>query len=79
MTTFGSTDVLRFLGRRIPLSGDHLPKRFAGEVVSDLHERQEGVRIKHRLNDNSVKRGAAGSPTRTSTRRAACRPPLHAT
>ena len=62
MTTFRSTDVLRFLGRRIPLSGDHLPKRFAGEVVSDLHERQEGVRIKHRLNDNSVKRGAAGSP-----------------
>ena len=52
MTTFRSTDVLRFLGRRIPLSGDHLPKRFAGEVVSDLHERQEGVRIKHRLNDN---------------------------
>jgi len=54
MTTFGSTDVMRFLGRRIPLSGD-LPKRFAGEVVSDLHERQEGVRIKHRLNTNSVK------------------------
>jgi len=54
MTTFGSTDVLRFLGRRIPLSGD-LRKRFAGEVVSDLHERQEGVRIKHRLNTNSVK------------------------
>src|SRR5438128_6268425 len=41
-----------FPGRRIPLSGDHLPKRFAGEVVSDLHERQERVRIKHRLHDN---------------------------
>jgi hypothetical protein len=54
MTTFGSTDVMRFLGRRIPLSGD-IPKRFSGEVVSDLHQRQEGVRIKHRLNDNSVK------------------------
>jgi len=54
MTTFGSTDVMRFLGRRMPLSGD-IPKRFAGEVVSDLHERQEGVRIKHRLNTNSVK------------------------
>ena len=26
-----------------------------GEVVSDLHQRQEGVRIKHRLNSNSVK------------------------
>jgi len=54
MTTFGSTDIMRFLGRHIPLSGD-LPKRFAGEVVSDLNERQEGVRIKHRLNTNSVK------------------------
>ncbi len=54
MTTFGSTDVMRFLGRRVPLSGD-VPKRFAGEVVSDLHERQEGVRIKHRLNTNSIK------------------------
>ena len=54
MTTFGSTDVMRFLGRRVPLSGE-IPKRFAGEVVSDLHERQEGVRIKHCLNNNSVK------------------------
>jgi len=54
MTTVGSTDVMRFLGRRIPLSGA-IPKRFAGELVSDLHERQEGVRIKHRLNTNSVK------------------------
>ena len=54
MTTMGSTDVMRFLGRRVPLSGE-IPKRFAGEVVSDLHERQEGVRIKHRLNNNSVK------------------------
>ncbi len=54
MTTFGSTDIMRFLGRHIPLSGD-LPKQFAGEVVSDLRQRQEGVRIKHRLNINSVK------------------------
>jgi hypothetical protein len=52
--TFGSTDVMRFLGRRIPLNGD-IPKRFSGEVVTDLRERQEGVRIKHRLNKNSVK------------------------
>lgn len=54
MTTFGSTDVMRFLGRRVPLSGA-VPARFSGEVVSDLHARQEGVRIKHRLNSNSVK------------------------
>jgi hypothetical protein len=54
MTTFGSTEVMRFLGRRLPLSGA-VPTRFSGEVVSDLHARQEGVRIKHRLNSNSVK------------------------
>src|SRR5256712_1972246 len=54
ITTFGSADVMRFLGRRMPLNGE-LPKRFTGQVVSDLRQREEGVRIKHRLNDNSVK------------------------
>ena len=54
MVSLGSTDVMRFLGRRIPLSGD-VPKGFKGEVISDLRERQEGVRIKHRMNTNSVK------------------------
>ena len=66
MTTFGSTDVLRFLGRRIPLSGDHLPKRFAGEVVSDLHERQEGVRIKHRLQTAAARNLIEGDRSRFS-------------
>jgi hypothetical protein len=54
MTTFSSPDVMRYLGKRIPLSGD-VPKRFAGEVVSDLKHRQEGVRIKHSVNGNSLK------------------------
>jgi hypothetical protein len=54
ISTFGSTDVMRFLGRRLPLSGQ-IPARFTGQVVSDLQERQEGVRVKHRLNANSVK------------------------
>jgi len=45
---------MRFLGRRLPLSGQ-IPTRFSGQVVSDLHARQEGVRVKHRLNSNSVK------------------------
>jgi hypothetical protein len=49
-----SADVLRFLGRRIPLTGDG-PPQFSGQVLSDLQARQEGVRIKHRLNSNSVK------------------------
>jgi hypothetical protein len=54
MTTFSSPDVMRFLGKRIPLSGD-VPKRFSGEVVSDLKHREEGVRIKHSVNGNSLK------------------------
>jgi hypothetical protein len=50
----GSADVLRYLGRRVPGSGQ-IPKNFQGEVVSDLKQRPEGLRIKHRLNGNSVK------------------------
>ena len=54
LTTFLSTDVMRFLGRKVPPRG-HLPPRLAAEVVSDLKQRPEGVRIKHRVGDNSVK------------------------
>ena len=54
LTTFSSPDVMRFLGKRTPLSGA-VPKRFSGEVVSDLKHRQEGVRIKHSVNGNSLK------------------------
>jgi hypothetical protein len=54
LTALGSTDVLRFLGRRIPASGE-VPQHFQGEVVSDLKKREEGVRIKHTVNGNSVK------------------------
>jgi hypothetical protein len=53
-TALASTDVMRFLGRRIPGSGE-VPKRFNGEVVSDVKEREEGVRLKHQVNGNSEK------------------------
>ena len=46
MRTFGSQDVLRFLGRKFPGSS---------EVNSDLRRRTEGVRLKHRVNGNSIK------------------------
>jgi hypothetical protein len=53
--TFSSRDVMRFLGRtRIP-RGNGVDVRFNGEVVSDLEYRPEGVRIKHRMNRNSIK------------------------
>jgi hypothetical protein len=50
VTTFGSNDVLRFLGRR-PESW-----RFHGsEVMSTLKTRPEGTRVNHRLNYNALK------------------------
>jgi hypothetical protein len=54
MTTFSSPDVLRFLGKRITLSGQ-LRQDFSGEVVSDFQRRAEGVRVQHSVNGNSVK------------------------
>jgi hypothetical protein len=55
MESFGSKDVMRFLGRGIP---HQIQPQFAGQVVSDLRGNPtfyEGLRIKHRLNRNSVK------------------------
>lgn len=54
LLTFFSPDVMRFLGRNIPPTGNLLPQLQA-EVVSDLKTRPEGVRIKHRLGDNTIK------------------------
>jgi hypothetical protein len=54
ITTFSSTDVMRFLGKPTLLSGE-VPRRFSGDVVSDIKHREEGVRLKHTINGNSVK------------------------
>jgi hypothetical protein len=51
---FASPDVMRFLGQKLPVHG-HVNGNFKGEVVSDMRHRPEGVRIKHRVNANSVK------------------------
>jgi len=48
MKQMGSQDVLRFLGRRTN-------SRFNGEVTSDIQVRREGTRIKHRVEENSIK------------------------
>lgn len=53
MESLGSRDVLKFLGRRVPAVG--LSPRLMAEVTSDLKARPEGIRIKHRVNKNSVK------------------------
>lgn len=54
LTTFLSPDVMRFLGQKIP-PGGHVHPNLKAEVVSDMKRRQEGVRIKHRFGDNSIK------------------------
>lgn len=45
---FGSEEVMRFLQRRTN-------QRFAGEASSDLQRRIEGIRVKHRVEENSIK------------------------
>ena len=54
LTTFLAPDVMRFLGRNVPSTGNTSP-RLQGEVVTDMKTRPEGVRIKHRLKQNSIK------------------------
>jgi len=46
--TFGSRDVLRFLGHGAP-------SRFCGELSSNLKHRPEGLCLRHRANGNSIK------------------------
>ena len=71
MSSFSSTDVMRYLGKRTRLNGE-VPANFSGEVMSNLKEREEGIRIKHSVNGNSVKLydkafTAAGSVLRAET------------
>jgi hypothetical protein len=50
ITSFGSADVLRFLGKR------RLVQKFTkAEILSHLVRRAEGTRVRHALNGNSVK------------------------
>lgn len=67
MLGLGSADVMRFLGAPVRLDGT--PSRhFTREVVSDMKVRMEGMRIKHRVGNNSVKMyDKQGSVLRTET------------
>lgn len=49
-----SGDVMRFLGKKVSAQGQ-VHGRFVGEVVTDLKARPEGLRIKHRVNENAIK------------------------
>ena len=48
LNTFSSPDVMRFLGKK-------MHGNFTGEIMSDFKKRRDGVRVKHCINDNSVK------------------------
>jgi hypothetical protein len=48
MQHFSCRDVMRFMGRRFH-------RGFNGEVTSDIKHRMEGVRIKHWVDENSIK------------------------
>jgi hypothetical protein len=63
VTTFGAVDVLRFMGKPVPITGK-IPHRRRFEVRTSLLERVEGVRLKHWLNGNSVKIYDKGSVLR---------------
>ena len=51
---YASTDVFRFLGRKLTPDGK-IWTRFQGEIHSSLSRRQEGVRLKHWVDRNSIK------------------------
>jgi hypothetical protein len=51
---FGSRDVLRFLGHKLPAHGG-VNGNYRGVVQSDLKHRVQGIRLKHRAGWNTVK------------------------
>ena len=54
MLSFSSADGMRYFGRKVNPSGA-IPARFTGTLETDLKRRQEGERVKYRLNGNSAK------------------------
>jgi hypothetical protein len=55
LRSFSSPDVMRFLGRHVPLTTGRVRGHFKGQIISDVKHRPEGVRVKHSLNGNSIK------------------------
>jgi hypothetical protein len=52
--SFSCADVMRYFGRRVNQSGE-IPANFSGTLQSDLKRRQEGSRVKYKMNGNSAK------------------------
>jgi hypothetical protein len=55
ISSFSSPDVMRFLGRSVPLSTGKVSGKFKGQIISDMKRRPEGIRVKHSLQGNSIK------------------------
>ena len=55
LCTFQSPDVMRFLGRHVPVKTGRVDARFQGEVRSDVVTRHEGVCLKHMAGFNGQK------------------------
>ena len=55
ISSFSCPDVMRFLGRYVPITTGRVWGQFDGEIISDTKRRLEGVRVKHSLNGNSIK------------------------
>jgi hypothetical protein len=53
--SFSSPQVLRFLGKKLAPEGGIPGNLTTQQVITDLRQRQEGVRIKHAVGRNSVK------------------------
>jgi hypothetical protein len=66
ISAFDAAAVLRFLGRPVA-AGGKVPHGRRHEVSSNVRERLEGVRIKHRLNGNPLKMYDKGSVSRVET------------
>jgi hypothetical protein len=60
IVNFKFDDVMTFMGRK-------MHSAFSGEVVSDIKKRPYGVRIKHRMNKNSIKMYDKNSVLRVET------------
>ena len=54
MLSFTSSDVMRYFGKRVTQSGD-IRSDFNGTLETDFKRRQEGERVKYRMNGNSAK------------------------
>lgn len=52
---YTTADVLRFLGRAVPLGSNRHRNMTKGEVSTNVKTREDGVRIKHWLDGNSLK------------------------